>query len=189
MAHHYPPHTQTQGYQSFANPPYNFNAGFYPGYQARPGAAGYVFDGAAGANHPHGGPPTAPEIPGVSSQLASQALQRLISHEMRDAGFESAEQGAVARLELEVASFTYCRARMPPPAWLRHNLTESQSSSSCMSARTSMPTLQVAPSLWSAMFCAPRTTTTSRQVRSTASARSLARGSGVCCPSQSYMLI
>ncbi|KAI0751431.1 hypothetical protein C8Q80DRAFT_1268666 [Daedaleopsis nitida] len=105
MAHHYPPHTQTQGYQSFANTPYGFNTGFYAGYPPRTGAAGYAFDGAAGANHPHGGPPTAPEIPGVSSQLASHALQRLISHEVRDAGFESAEQGAIARLELEVASF------------------------------------------------------------------------------------
>ncbi|TBU44764.1 hypothetical protein BD309DRAFT_957609 [Dichomitus squalens] len=112
MAHHYPPHAQTApGYQPY--PPaastasYGYTAGYYPGYSQRPGANGYAFDpGAAGASaYAHGGPATAPEIPGVSAQLASQALQRLISLEMRDAGFESAEGGAMRRLELEVASF------------------------------------------------------------------------------------
>ena len=110
MAHHYPPHAQTPGYQSY--PPaapaatYGYTAGYYPGYPPRPGAAGYTFDPAGGAAsaYPQGGPPTAPEISGVSSEIASKALQRLISVEMRDAGFESAEGGAMRRLELELAS-------------------------------------------------------------------------------------
>ena len=110
MAHHYPPHAQAPGYPSYpaAAPAasYSYPAGYYPGYSPRPGASGYAFDpAAAGASaYAQGGPPTAPEIPGVSAQLASQALQRLISVEMRDAGFESAEGGALRRLELEVAS-------------------------------------------------------------------------------------
>ncbi|KAM5535705.1 hypothetical protein V8D89_010692 [Ganoderma adspersum] len=111
MAHHYPPHTQTPGYQSYpAAAPgatYGYTAGYYPGYPPRPGAAGYTFESAAGgaSAYSQGGPPTAPEIPGVSSELASKALQRLIYVELRDAGFESAEGGAMRRLELELASF------------------------------------------------------------------------------------
>lgn len=111
MAQHYPPHTQTQGYQTYtAAPPtpYTYNAGYYPAFPPR-GAAAYTFDSTApGATlmRSEGGPPIAPEVPGISSQLASHALQRLIASEMRDAGFESAEAGAVRRLELEVASCT-----------------------------------------------------------------------------------
>ena len=118
MAHHYPPHAQTPGYQTYSTvspaTTYGYTAGYYPGYPPRPGAAGYTFDpAAAGASpHPQGGPPTAPEISGVSSELASKALQRLISVEMRDAGFESAEGGAVRRLELELASCESVLARL-----------------------------------------------------------------------------
>ncbi|KAI0663110.1 hypothetical protein C8Q70DRAFT_1050800 [Cubamyces menziesii] len=107
MAHHYPAHTQTQAYQSYpTTTPYGYTTGYYPGYPHRP-APGYPYDAAAGtsAQQPHAGPHPAAEIPGVSSQLASHAMQRLISSELRDAGFESAEIGAVRRLELEVAAF------------------------------------------------------------------------------------
>ncbi|KAI0356566.1 hypothetical protein OH77DRAFT_1589013 [Trametes cingulata] len=106
MAHHYPAHTQTQTYQSYPAPAaYGYAAGsYYPGYPPRPGA-GYPYDGGvAGTSQPQVGP-SAPELPGVSPQLASHAMQRLISSELRDAGFESAEAGAVRRLELEVAAF------------------------------------------------------------------------------------
>ncbi|KAI0722973.1 hypothetical protein C8Q76DRAFT_380608 [Earliella scabrosa] len=105
MAHHYPPHTQTQGYQSYQTVPYAYTTNYYAGYAQRPGAPGYTFDTGVALTHPQGGPPAAPEIPGVSAQLASHALQRLISSEMRDAGFESAESGAIRRLELEVVAF------------------------------------------------------------------------------------
>ncbi|RPD74346.1 hypothetical protein L226DRAFT_560599 [Lentinus tigrinus ALCF2SS1-7] len=106
MAHHYPQHAQTQGYQPYPAANYGYTAAYYPAYPARSGAAGYPYDPAGAAlTHPQGGPPTAPEIPGVSAQLASHAIQRLISVEMRDAGFEAAEPGAIRRLELEVAAF------------------------------------------------------------------------------------
>ncbi|KAH9943121.1 uncharacterized protein BXZ73DRAFT_97176 [Epithele typhae] len=107
MAHHYPPHTQAQtqtqpqatqavasGFPAFPAGSYPYGTGFYHNYPA-----GYTFDSGA-----HTQPPTAPEIPGVTAQLASHALGRLISTEMRDAGFESAELRAVRRLELEVAA-------------------------------------------------------------------------------------
>ncbi len=117
MAHHYPPQAQAPGYQSYptAAPAatYGYTAGYYPGYPPRAGAAGYAFDPAAvGASaYPQGKTPTAPEVPGISSELASKALQRLISVEMRDAGFETAEGGAMRRLELELASCESILAR------------------------------------------------------------------------------
>ncbi|KAL7282169.1 hypothetical protein PYCCODRAFT_1439056 [Trametes coccinea BRFM310] len=107
MAHHYPAHTQAQTFQSYPAPgTYGYTPGYYPGYPPRPGAA-YPYDAAAAgaAQQPQVGPHSAPEIPGVSPQLASHAMQRLISSELRDAGFESAEAGAIRRLELEVAAF------------------------------------------------------------------------------------
>lgn len=107
MAHHYPPHTQNQA----AYPPYppaaayGYSApGYYPGYPPRPGA-GYTFDPAAAGTSAQWqvGPHSAPELPGVSPQLASHAMQRLLSSELRDAGFDSAEASAMRRLEREVA--------------------------------------------------------------------------------------
>ena len=115
MAHHYPPHAQAQpqgqptahGYPVYAA---GHSAAFYVGY---PGVAGYPFDPNAVGAPKH--VPTAPEIPGVSPQLASHAIQRLISFEMRDAGFETAEAGAVRRLELEVVSCELCCSSVPHP--------------------------------------------------------------------------
>ncbi|KAI0080725.1 hypothetical protein K474DRAFT_1589213 [Panus rudis PR-1116 ss-1] len=49
--------------------------------------------------------PTAPEIPAVTSEVASHVLQRLISSELRRAGFEAAQPGAIQRLELDVVAF------------------------------------------------------------------------------------
>ncbi|KAI0370204.1 hypothetical protein BV20DRAFT_966828 [Pilatotrama ljubarskyi] len=106
MAHHYPAHTQTQTYQPYPAPAaYGYTAGsYYPGYPPRPGA-GYTYDGGVAGTSAQVGPRSAPELPGVSPQLASHAMQRLISSELRDAGFESADAAAVRRLELEVAAF------------------------------------------------------------------------------------
>ncbi|KAI9001266.1 hypothetical protein BD414DRAFT_533026 [Trametes punicea] len=108
MAHHYPAHTQTQTYQPYPAPAtYGCPSGYYPGYPPRPGA-GYPYDAAAAASssqQPQVGPHSAPELPGMSPQLASHVMQRLISSELRDAGFGSAEAGAIRRLECEVAAF------------------------------------------------------------------------------------
>ncbi|KAI0637877.1 hypothetical protein C8Q77DRAFT_1153577 [Trametes polyzona] len=110
MAHHYPPHAQSQAaaYQAYPAPTaYGYTpTTYYPGYPPRPGA-GYTFDPAAAgtSNQPQVGPHSAPEVPGVSPQLASHAMQRLVSSELRDAGFDSAEAGALRRLEREVSEF------------------------------------------------------------------------------------
>ncbi|KAI0824612.1 hypothetical protein BC628DRAFT_1410748 [Trametes gibbosa] len=108
MAHHYPAHTQNQAYQPYPNAAaYAYSApGYYPGYPPRPGA-GYTFDPATAGTSAQSqvGPHSAPELPGVSPQLASHAMQRLLSSELRDAGFDSAEASAMRRLEREVAEF------------------------------------------------------------------------------------
>ena len=147
MAHHYPQHAQTQGYQPYPAANYGYTTAYYPAYPARPGAPGFAYDPtAAGAafSHPQGGPPTAPEIPGMSAQLASHAMQRLISVEMRDAGFEAAEPGAIRRLELEVAA---CTSQPPRPRRGR-SITSVQLYNNCMNARMSTRTLRTAPSQW-----------------------------------------
>lgn len=48
-------------------------------------------------------PPTPPE-PAVSPDVAAKALQRLISAELLVVGFESAEQTAMHRFEIEVSA-------------------------------------------------------------------------------------
>ncbi|KZP24603.1 hypothetical protein FIBSPDRAFT_735513 [Athelia psychrophila] len=55
------------------------------------------------ANAPHHLPPP-PAPPSVTPQVAAQALQRVISSQLKDAGFYSAEPHALQKLELEVAS-------------------------------------------------------------------------------------
>ncbi|KAF5369962.1 hypothetical protein D9758_001279 [Tetrapyrgos nigripes] len=49
--------------------------------------------------------PPSPPQPAVTPEVASQAIQRLISSEFRDANFESAQPSALYRLEQEVVSF------------------------------------------------------------------------------------
>ncbi|KAI0939570.1 hypothetical protein AcW1_004561 [Taiwanofungus camphoratus] len=50
-------------------------------------------------------PQPAPELPAITPGLASNALQRLLSLELRDIGFDSAQPAALRRLELEVVTF------------------------------------------------------------------------------------
>lgn len=59
------------------------------------------------ANAPHHLPPP-PAPPSVTPQVAAQALQRVISSQLKDAGFYSAEPHALQKLELEVASRESC---------------------------------------------------------------------------------
>ncbi|PPQ68844.1 hypothetical protein CVT26_001678 [Gymnopilus dilepis] len=46
-----------------------------------------------------------PPEPAVTPQVASKALKRLVTYELKKAGFRKAEQPALERLELEVAAF------------------------------------------------------------------------------------
>ncbi|KDQ64774.1 hypothetical protein JAAARDRAFT_28412 [Jaapia argillacea MUCL 33604] len=50
-------------------------------------------------------PPPPPDLSSVSTEVASHALQRQISAQLRAAGFDSAEPIALQRLELEVTAF------------------------------------------------------------------------------------
>ncbi|RDB23153.1 hypothetical protein Hypma_009597 [Hypsizygus marmoreus] len=50
-------------------------------------------------------PPPPPDLTSITPDVASQALQRLISLELRDAGFDSAQVDAVKRIEVEVVAF------------------------------------------------------------------------------------
>ncbi|KAH9938456.1 uncharacterized protein B0H18DRAFT_1112612 [Fomitopsis serialis] len=54
---------------------------------------------------PASAPLSAPEIPAVTSEFASHALERLASAELSRVGFDSAEPAALQRLELEVIAF------------------------------------------------------------------------------------
>lgn len=49
--------------------------------------------------------PIAPDVTDVTPGVASQSIQRLLSLEMKEAGFEAAEPPAMERLELEVTTF------------------------------------------------------------------------------------
>ncbi|CAA7260193.1 unnamed protein product [Cyclocybe aegerita] len=53
---------------------------------------------------PEHAPPDPPE-PAVTPEVASRAIQRLVSFELQNAGFHRAELPAVQRLELEVSTF------------------------------------------------------------------------------------
>jgi transcription initiation factor TFIID subunit 8 len=53
---------------------------------------------------PHRLPPPPPDFASVTPQIASQTVQRLISSQLRDAGYEAAQPQALRRLEIEVAA-------------------------------------------------------------------------------------
>ncbi|KAG6855078.1 hypothetical protein C0991_006007 [Blastosporella zonata] len=60
------------------------------------------------------GPPPPPDLTTVTPPIASRALQRLISLELRDVGFKTAHKDAVRRIEVDVL------ARSSPPLISSH---------------------------------------------------------------------
>ena len=60
-----------------------------------------------GSPPPEAPAPAVPVVPSVTPELASRALQRLLSVELRDIGFDSAEPAALKRLELDVAACSF----------------------------------------------------------------------------------
>lgn len=107
-ATYYPP-SSSQSYGSYQAPYPNhptqnqYSAQFaaqsgqspYPGYQP---------------SSPAPEPISAPDIPAVTSEIGSQIIQRLISSELHQAGFDAAQPTAVLRLEQEVVTCpSYCR--------------------------------------------------------------------------------
>lgn len=74
-----------------------------------PGYPGYPPPGAIKQGSPPPEPPTpvVPIVPAVNPELASRAMQRLLSVELRDIGFDAAEPAALKRLELDVAACSF----------------------------------------------------------------------------------
>lgn len=59
------------------------------------------------APSPSPGPPTAPDIPTISPQIASRQVRKLIVSQLKIGEFESIEPQALQRLELEVVACTF----------------------------------------------------------------------------------
>ena len=106
---YYPP----QSYGSYQAPYTQYSApGQYgPQYPQGPipGYAPYPAPGAPGGVNPNEPPaeiptPVVPIVPAVTPELASRAMQRLLSVELHDIGFDAAEPAALKRLELDVAA-------------------------------------------------------------------------------------
>lgn len=102
---HYPP--QAYGVFQPQYPAYN-GQNHYPSQYPAQGAAVAAYPAyppvQAKPPSPPPEPHTAPDVPAVNSELASHALERLVSAELSRAGFDSAETAALQRLELEVAA-------------------------------------------------------------------------------------
>lgn len=105
---YYPP----QSYGSYQTPytqypqptpqyPTQFPQGPLPNYPYPPGAVNQ------GSPPPDPPTPTVPAAPTVTPEIASRALQRLLSVELRDIGFDAAEPAALKRLELDVAACSF----------------------------------------------------------------------------------
>ena len=52
-------------------------------------------------------PPPPPDLTSITPEVASRAMHRLITSELRDAGFDSAQTAAVKRVETEVIACTF----------------------------------------------------------------------------------
>ncbi|PCH41369.1 hypothetical protein WOLCODRAFT_100413 [Wolfiporia cocos MD-104 SS10] len=104
---HYPP--QAYGAYQAQYPAYVNQSHYPPQYPAPNQQASVGYPVYPPAQPKSATPPpepfTAPEITAVNSDVASHALQKLISLELRDAGFDSAQPAALHRLELEVIAF------------------------------------------------------------------------------------
>ncbi len=57
--------------------------------------------------------PSAPTLPSVTPEVASRILHRLLSSELRNAGFDSAESSAMHRLELDVVACVVPSLELP----------------------------------------------------------------------------
>ena len=93
--------------------PYGSYQGTYPNYptQAQYPAQFAAQSGSGSTSYPGYPPPSpapepisAPEIPAITSEIASQIIQRLISSELHHAGFDTAQPSTVLRLEQEVVA-------------------------------------------------------------------------------------
>jgi transcription initiation factor TFIID subunit 8 len=94
----YTGHYPTQAYNATAGPSIQPILSFFPSFphtqQAKASPAPDL-------------PPPPPDFTSITPDVASQAIQRLISAELRDVGFDSAQAPAVKRIELEVIACVY----------------------------------------------------------------------------------
>ena len=58
-------------------------------------------------------PPPPPDLTSITPEVASRAMHRLISSELRDTGFDSAQIAAVNRIETEVIACTFYLSTLP----------------------------------------------------------------------------
>ncbi|CAL1701677.1 unnamed protein product [Somion occarium] len=99
---HYP----SQAYGSYQSPYPNYPPQTqYPSQFPGQAAAPYNAYPPVKPTSPPPEPITAPDLPAITPDIASRVLQRLISAELRHAGFDTAQPAAVERLELEVVAF------------------------------------------------------------------------------------
>lgn len=100
------------------------NQTYYPSHSHYTSQGGHnVYPAQQAVNHlPLPEPHTAPELSAVTDDVASRAMQRFMSSELRSAGFDSVEPSALRRLEHEVVT---CPYPCPDILW-RHTLTAIQ---------------------------------------------------------------
>lgn len=102
-------------YTQYGQPTPAHYASQYPQAPLPPGYAPYAAPppGAVkqGSPPPETPVPVVPVVPAVTPELASRAMERLLSMELRDIGFDAAEPAALKRLELDVAA---CSFPSPP---------------------------------------------------------------------------
>ena len=58
-------------------------------------------------------PPPPPDLTSITPEVASRAMHRLITSELRDLGFDSAQLSAVKRIEIEVIACTFDLFNLP----------------------------------------------------------------------------
>ncbi|TCD71354.1 hypothetical protein EIP91_011125 [Steccherinum ochraceum] len=98
-----------QGYGSFqasTYPAYTTQAQFQGQYTGQAPPSGYSIYAAGPSNlptSPHDATPS-PDLPAVSPDIASAAVQRLLLSELQDAGFDAASPMALQRFENEVVA-------------------------------------------------------------------------------------
>lgn len=83
------------------------NQTYYPSHSHYTSQGGHnVYPAQQAVSHlPLPEPHTAPELSAVTDDVASRAMQRFMSSELRSAGFDSVEPSALRRLEHEVVTF------------------------------------------------------------------------------------
>ncbi|KAK7695621.1 hypothetical protein QCA50_000257 [Cerrena zonata] len=101
-AAYYPPSQSYETYQGQGTYPNYTPQAQYNNQYAQSGSTSYA---GYPPSSPAPEPISAPDIPAITSEIASRIIQRLISSELHHAGFDAAQPATVLRLEQEVVAF------------------------------------------------------------------------------------